>query len=194
MVKIYNFSKSYLSLFIVILLLAGCASLPTEVLPTAAPTIKPPPVEAETLVVGYGLGDFIRVIFISAIIAIGLVVAIAAIVAFFRYQDRQELRFPSFFRLLMVGLLFFAGLLLLQAMRGAMVTVPADKVGVRLHFGAAEEEVLAPGLHWITPWADQVALISTREFTYITTSHVEEASEDFTDFKVGARTCDGVFA
>lgn len=72
--------------------------------------------------------------------------------------------------------------------------MPAGQLGVRLRYGAAQTPVLEPGLHWITPYAEQVALLSTREFTYITTSHVDTASEDFVDYKVGARTCDGVEA
>jgi regulator of protease activity HflC (stomatin/prohibitin superfamily) len=81
-----------------------------------------------------------------------------------------------------------------QSLLAATVTVPSGKVGVRLRYGAAQEPVLSPGLHWIMPYAEQVALLSTREFTYITTSHVDTASEDFVDYKVGARTCDGVEA
>lgn len=190
--SINKLSKITLGLLVVIILLAGCADIPASTLQTAAPTIKPPPIEAETVIVGFGLGDFIRAIFNSALIAVGLAAFVAAFFMIFRYQERQELHIPSIFKLLVTGLLFFVGLVLLQALRGSMVTVPADKVGVHLHFGAAKEEVLAPGLHRITPWADQVALMSTREFTYITTSHVDTASEDFTDYKVGARTCDGV--
>jgi len=73
-----------------------------------------------------------------------------------------------------------------------MTTVPPDKIGVLIHLGKEQKTELESGTHLIVPFLEQVALISTREFTYIATSHVEEASEDFTDYKVGARTCDGV--
>ena len=181
-----------LLILIVVTLLAGCATIPERILQTASPNTKPPPLEAETVIVGYGFGEFIGVFLVSAVVAIGLVAAITIVFAAIRYQERAQLQLPRLSRLLAAGLLFFVVLVLLQSLRGAMVTVPADKVGVRLHFGAAEEEILAPGLHWISPWSDQVALLSTREFAYITTSHVDTASEDFTDYKVGARTCDGV--
>ena len=73
-----------------------------------------------------------------------------------------------------------------------IVTVPPDKIGVLIHLGQEQETELESGTHLIVPFLEQVALISMREFTYIATSHVEDASEDFTDYKVGARTCDGV--
>lgn len=101
---------------------------------------------------------------------------------------------PSVPRLILqVGLLFLA-VFTVQSVLVSAVTVPAGQLGVRLRYGAAQTPVLEPGLHWITPYAEQVALLSTREFTYITTSHVDTASEDFVDYKVGARTCDGVEA
>ena len=174
---------------LVALLLAGCSARQT-LDPSAQPTTKPLPAEAKTILIGFSIMQIFGHVFWSLIIALAGVVGLTI---FNSYRSSQKTFLWNAWRkftlvILLEGILIFA----LGSLPGTIVTVPPDKIGVLIHLGKEQKTELESGTYLIVPFIEQVALISTREFTYIATSHVEEASEDFTDYKVGARTCDGV--
>ena len=172
--------------------LAGCARA-ENVAPSAAPTIKPPPEEAYTQYVGAGFTGFFGAALVSLLIAAVLAFGIPALVTWYRREERDEtVAMPKTRKLFGYTLLVWAVVMLGMAAPNAFVVVPPDRIGVVVALGQPQDQVLYPGFHSIFPWRDQVALISLREFAYITTEHVETASEDFVDYPVGARTCDGV--
>jgi regulator of protease activity HflC (stomatin/prohibitin superfamily) len=183
-----------LVLLVVLFTTSGCAEATKRTLPTAGPTIRPAPPETLTVLVGYELTDLFRVLLISLVVSLALLVAANIVVYTMRSRVRGAANIPPIPRLVLQAALLFIPIFLIQSLLASAIVVPAGQVGVRLRHGATQNSILEPGLHWITPYVEQVALLSTREFTYITTSHVDTASEDFVDYKVGARTCDGVEA
>lgn len=187
--------KRYLLLGLLALALAlsACGGATIQP-PSTSPTIKPPPAEALTTIVGLGFNELPGAIGSSIVWgALGLLVFAVLAWGYKRsILEEEHPKVPGKGALAIVFGIVLIGRLIWSAAPGTWVTVPADKKGVLLTFGAATNQVLDPGLHTIVPWRDQVALISVREFTYITTSHVDTASEDFPDYPVGARTCDGV--
>ena len=198
----------------IIIAVAMTACAPSEVLaPAAQPTTKPLPEEAKTILVGFSLYQ----VFGNILFSFTAATVVVMLIAYGDYFTRRELtrqrkklpkplsspdeggevpektlRFVPGWKLILA--IFFSGFLTFTvgALRGAAVTVPPDKTGVLIYLGEEQKVELESGTHLIVPYLEQVALISSREFTYIATSHVTEASEDFTDYKVGARTCDGV--
>jgi regulator of protease activity HflC (stomatin/prohibitin superfamily) len=198
---------------LVALLLTGCSSAMQTLAPSAQPTTKPLPVEARTILVGFSIMQIFGHLFLSFVIALAGVVGFHIFNVYTRFQEtfrnkargqhptslegpndnlpepgRSRTWTKSTLAFLVLGILIFG----ISSVPGSIVTVPPDKIGVLIHLGEEQKIELESGTHLITPYLEQVALISTREFTYIATSHVEDASEDFTDYKVGARTCDGV--
>ena len=194
------------------LLIASCSAMQT-LAPSAQPTTKPLPAEARTILVGFSIMQIFGHILWSIIVALVGVVGFNIFNAYMKYEwifQRNEkekhqtspedssdnltekVRIYTWLKLTLVTLLVGALIFVLRSVPGIIVTVPPDKIGVLIHLGKEQKTELESGTHLIVPYLEQVALISTREFTYIATSHVEDASEDFTDYKVGARTCDGV--
>jgi len=194
------------------LLISGCSAMQT-LAPSAQPNTKPLPVEAKTILIGFSImqifGHLVRSFFFAAVLVIGLSILIynRRLQELFQMKKWEKLRtaqegpskdLPQLvsrrtwlkfsLAILLAGILIFT----LSTLPGMIVTVPPDKIGVLIHLGKEQKTELESGTHLIMPFFEQVALISTREFSYIATSHVEDASEDFTDYKVGARTCDGV--
>ncbi len=184
---------SLLVLLVLVLALSACAGATTQP-PSTSPTIKPPPAEALTTIVGLGFNELPGAVGSSVVWgALGLLLFAVLAWGYKRaVVEEEHPKLPSKATMAIVFGLVLIGRMVWAAAPGTWVTIPADKKGVTLTFGAATKQVLEPGLHSIMPWRDQVALISVREFTYITTSHVDTASEDFPDYTVGARTCDGV--
>ena len=209
-------NRKYRNILIIIplimVLLAGCSAIQT-LAPSAQPTTKPLPVEARTILVGFSImqifGHFFWSFFLASVGVVGLIIfnSYRKFQLTFQRNVRGEQRAsnegssenspePASTRtwwrfipvIILVGILIFA----LSSLPGIIVTVPPDKIGVLIRLGKEQKTELESGTHLIVPFLEQVALISTREFSYIATSHVAEASEDFTDYKVGARTCDGV--
>ena len=199
-------------LSLVALLVAACSATQT-LNPSAQPTTKPLPVEAKTILVGFSIMEiFGRVLwsFIFALVGvIGLAIANSSRRLQYTLQrnpsgDRRSsdadpsnelselVSIRTLWKFSLVTLLASILIFAVSSLPGTIVTVPPDKIGILIHLGQEQETELESGTHLIVPFLEQVALISTREFTYIATSHVEDASEDFTDYKVGARTCDGV--
>jgi regulator of protease activity HflC (stomatin/prohibitin superfamily) len=204
--------KILLIISLVALLIAGCTAIQT-LTPSAQPTTKPLPIEAKTILVGFSIMEIFSHLLWSFVFALACVAAIGFLNSYNRIretfhrntrgkppttieastdehaeQDRNPIGIKYSLGILILGILVFAA----SSLPGAIVTVPPDKVGVLVHLGKEQKIELESGTHLIAPFLEQVALISTREFSYIATSHVEDASEDFTDYKVGARTCDGV--
>ena len=197
---------------LIMLLLAGCSAMQT-LAPSAQPTTKPLPVEAKTILVGFSIMQIFGHVFWSLFLASVGVVGLNSFNSYREFQLTFQRKIRSEQRssnesssenspeqvssrtwrrfipvILLVGILIFV----LSSLPGIIVTVPPDKIGVLIRLGKEQKTELDSGTHLIVPFLEQVALISTREFSYIATSHVEDASEDFTDYKVGARTCDGV--
>jgi regulator of protease activity HflC (stomatin/prohibitin superfamily) len=204
--------KFLLIISLVALFLAGCAATQT-LTPSAQPTTKPLPFEAKTILVGFSIMEIFGHLLWSFLFALACVSGIGILNSYNRIRNtfqwstrekppttvetsteehaelgRNQIGIKYTLGILILGILTFAA----SSLPGAIVTVPPDKVGVLIHLGKEQKIELESGTHLITPFLEQVALISTREFSYIATSHVEDASEDFTDYKVGARTCDGV--
>ena len=177
------------------LLIASCSAMQT-LAPSAQPTTKPLPAEARTILVGFSIMQIFGHILWSIIVALVGVVGFNIFNAYMKYewifQRNEKVRIHTWLKLTLVTLLVGALIFVSSSVPGIIVTVPPDKIGVLIHLGKEQKTELESGTHLIVPYLEQVALISTREFTYIATSHVEDASEDFTDYKVGARTCDGV--
>jgi len=179
------------------ILLGACARAET-LTPSAAPTIKLPPQEAYTEYLGASFLDLFGAAIWSLIGAGVLVAVVVGIVFWYRREQREYNEkaaapaLPRGGKLFLYILLAWVVVMLVSALPNSFVVVPPDKVGVVVTLGQPQQQVLYPGFHTVLPWRDQVALISLREFAYITTTHVETASEDFVDFPVGARTCDGV--
>ena len=194
------------------LLIAGCSAVQT-LAPSAQPTTKPLPAEARTILVGFSLMQIFGHILWSFFLALVGVIGLSIIYHYRRFPGTylgyaketprsstegpidnlpEPARIGTWWKfalaILLMGILIF----ILRSLPGTIVTVPPDKIGVLIHLGKEQKTELESGTHLIVPFLEQVALISTREFSYIATSHVEDASEDFTDYKVGARTCDGV--
>jgi len=178
-------------LTIVSLLLSACGGAET-IVPDAAPATKPPPASALTSYAGGDVSGFFGAAF-WAILA-GLAVVFAGPLGQV-FLDRSDGEYRVRPKHVGWGLIFAVVIIGLLAVPNMAVTVPAGYEGVLLTFGRVEDRAMYPGLHWITPWAQRVAVISTREYTYITTSHVDDdppPSEDFIDWPITARTCDGV--
>jgi len=202
-------NRKYRNILIIIplimVLLAGCSAIQT-LAPSAQPTTKPLPVEARTILIGFSIMQIFGHVFWSFFLASVGVVGLIIFNSYRKFQltfqrnvrGEQSENSPepastrTWWRfipvIILVGILIFA----LSSLPGIIVTVPPDKIGVLIRLGKEQKTELESGTHLIVPFLEQVALISTREFSYIATSHVADASEDFTDYKVGARTCDGV--
>jgi regulator of protease activity HflC (stomatin/prohibitin superfamily) len=205
-----NRKLRFIMLFIVVItiVLTGCSARET-LTPAAQPTTKPLPEEAKTILVGFSIFQAISHAIWSFLLAAAVVFGNNYLKQVLTYNNLSKLRqrhmpkggeeirfepprITSWWKLTIATILGGILIFFLGALRGTIVTVPPDKIGVVIYLGEEQKTELESGTHVITPFVEQVALISTREFTYIATSHVEEASEDFTDYKVGARTCDGV--
>ena len=84
--------------------------------------------------------------------------------------------------LLIVGLIV-AGL--------AYTPVEAGTVAVVKRFGGLTGQVFEPGLHWRTPFIDQVEIIPTVVQSYETSDSPEMSGADYRDYPVNAQTIDG---
>ena len=109
--------------------------------------------------------DLFSILLSSLIVATLLVAGLSILISVLRFRAEGELQFPGLGRILVGAFVVFLVIFGLQSIAGAMATVPAGSVGVKLRNGAAQEGTLAPGFHWITPYVNQVAALSTREFT-----------------------------
>ena len=177
---------------IVLLGLAGCSQT-SAVRPSAQPIIKPPPSESITWIAGARFMDLFGALTLAIVVGVGIVVGLSVLNYLYgKGKGDQHARLPSWGKTIGLSAAIATIVLALQAIPVAAVTVPSDQIGLKLRFEAATNEVAEPGLHVLVPWVQQIALVSQREFTYITTGLADKASEDFPDYPVGARTCDGV--
>ncbi len=69
--------------------------------------------------------------------------------------------------------------------------VDVGTVALVKRFGGLTGEVFEPGLHWRTPFVDQVIIISTVVQSYETSDSPETSGSDYRDYPVNAQTIDG---
>ncbi|RLC79986.1 MAG: hypothetical protein DRJ03_21630 [Chloroflexi bacterium] len=69
--------------------------------------------------------------------------------------------------------------------------VDAGTVALVKRFGGLTGEVFEPGLHWRTPFVDQVEVIRTVVQSYETSDSPEASGADYRDYPVNAQTIDG---
>jgi regulator of protease activity HflC (stomatin/prohibitin superfamily) len=92
---------------------------------------------------------------------------------------------------IIVGLV--VALLAFGAMAYGQAYTPVDKgtVALVVRFGGLTGEVFNPGLHWRTPFIDQVEVVSTVKLSYETSDNPDFSGADFTEVAVPAQTVDG---
>ncbi|MBN1487277.1 MAG: hypothetical protein JW981_06505 [Anaerolineae bacterium] len=86
-----------------------------------------------------------------------------------------------------VAILIFAALGLAQA----YTTVQFGTVGLIVRFGGLTGQAFEPGLHWRTPFIDQVVTIPTVVLSYETSDAPDQSGSNYTDIPVTAQTIDG---
>ncbi len=86
-----------------------------------------------------------------------------------------------------LAVLAFAGLALDQA----YTTVKYGTVGLVVRFSALTGQVFQPGLHWKTPFIDQVIPVSTVVQSYEASDDPTASGADYRDYPVTAQTIDG---
>ncbi|HPG85039.1 MAG TPA: SPFH domain-containing protein, partial [bacterium] len=89
------------------------------------------------------------------------------------------------FGLPLVGLL-----ILLLLISQSVVVIQAGTAGVVKRLGAVRGE-MAPGLHFILPFVDQVVLYPTVKKTYEASEIPEQSQADYPDIIISALTSDG---
>ncbi|MBN1464740.1 prohibitin family protein [candidate division KSB1 bacterium] len=87
-------------------------------------------------------------------------------------------------------IIVIAGIILIALLAQAFVVIEAGTVGVVKRFGAVQGE-LAPGLHFIIPFIDQVVNFPTVKKTYEASESPESSMADFPDIIISALTSDG---
>ncbi|MFQ6100109.1 MAG: SPFH domain-containing protein [Anaerolineae bacterium] len=73
----------------------------------------------------------------------------------------------------------------------AYTPVEAGTVALVKRFGGLTGQVFEPGLHWRTPFIDQVVVIPTVVQSYETSDNPELSGADYRDYPVNAQTIDG---
>lgn len=86
-----------------------------------------------------------------------------------------------------------AAVLMLGLMTGTLAYTPVEVGTVALvkRFGGLTGQVFEPGLHWRTPFIDQIVTIPTIVQSYETSDNPGVSGSDYTDLPVNAQTIDG---
>ena len=87
-----------------------------------------------------------------------------------------------------LAIVFLCGLLTAGQ---AYTPVSYGTVALVTRFGGLTGQVFEPGLHWRTPFIDQVVTIPTIVQSYETSDNPESSGADYTDYPVTAQTIDG---
>jgi len=86
-----------------------------------------------------------------------------------------------------------AAVLMFGLMAGTLAYTPVEVGTVTLvkRFGGLTGQVFEPGLHWRTPFIDQIVTIPTVVQSYETSDNPGASGADYTDLPVNAQTVDG---
>jgi regulator of protease activity HflC (stomatin/prohibitin superfamily) len=90
--------------------------------------------------------------------------------------------------IIIVGIILVLGLL---AAGMAYTPVERGTVGLVKRFGGLTGQVFDPGLHWRTPFVDEVEVISTAIRSYETSDDPGASNANYRDYPVTAQTIDG---
>ncbi len=77
------------------------------------------------------------------------------------------------------------------AMAQAYTVVEYRTVGLVVRFGELTGQVFDPGLHWKTPFIDQLITVPTVVLSYETSDEPSQSASNYTDIPVTAQTTDG---
>jgi prohibitin 2 len=103
-----------------------------------------------------------------------------------RRSQAVQLRMPIMIVVVVIVLIF-------GAIVGGLAYTPVEVGTVALvkRFGGLTGQVLEPGLHWRTPFIDQVVVIPTVVQSYETSDSPGTSGADYADLPVNAQTVDG---
>lgn len=137
----------------------------------------------DTFTVGTGLG--------MGVFWLLLALGAAGAVVYFLPQILNSGR--RFLPRALAGISTFAVIMVLAVPLFGYTKIDAGEVGVVLRQGRALPTALRPGPHTFIPFLDQVVVMSTRPFTYITLGDpVNQGEEEYKDWAVDVVTSDGV--
>jgi regulator of protease activity HflC (stomatin/prohibitin superfamily) len=117
---------------------------------------------------------------VGGVVGIGLFVALSA--------ARRQRSWPLALLAAIVVTLIAFGVICFQR---AYTVVEVRTVALVKRFGQLTGDVFDPGLHWRTPFIDQLEVITTRIQSYETSDSPGTSGADFTDVPVNAQTVDG---
>lgn len=161
-----------------LLLLAACQPEASDAVTNPAGGVDLTSASLDTHTIGTSLGTGI----------IWVLMAIAGGIAswYFIPQANRRLKVPA-------GLATAFIIMLTSIPLFGYAKIDAGEVGVLLRQGRAIETPLGPGPHTIIPFVDQVVVLSTRPWTYITLGDpTTQGEEEFKDYAVDVITANGV--
>ncbi len=120
---------------------------------------------------------------------VGLVIGVAVYVVFGRDASVWGRWGMTLGLGLLASLAIFGALAL--ALAQAYTTISYGTVGLVVRFGGLTGQVFDPGLHWRTPFIDQLVTVPTIVQSYETSDNPTESGSNFTDVPVTAQTIDG---
>ncbi len=79
----------------------------------------------------------------------------------------------------------------ITAMANSYTPIERGTIGLVKRFGGLTGTVFEPGLHWRTPFIDQIEIVDTVVLSYETSDNPESSGADYRDYPVTAQTVDG---
>ena len=124
-------------------------------------------------------------------ILISLVVGVAAAVAILVISSARRGKPTGIVPAVVVGLVVALVVFGAQAYGQAYTPVEKGTVALVQRFGGLTGDVFDPGLHWRTPFIDQVVIVPTIVLSYETSDFPETSGADYPEPAIPAQTTDG---